>query len=68
MKTISRVLLTALLVMMLLPPCLFACAESGVGGNVLTWSLSEGVMTISGQGAMTNYSAGSTPPWEMRKQ
>ncbi len=41
-------------------------AESGTCGDNLTWTLDDnGVMTISGTGAMTNYSteSGQTAPW-----
>ena len=35
--------------------CIGAQADSGVGGSVLTWTLQDGVLTISGKGAMDNY-------------
>ena len=38
--------------------------ESGTCGTNLTWSLDdEGVLTISGEGKMANYSEDSTAPW-----
>ena len=39
-------------------------ASSGTCGDDLTWTLDdEGVLTISGTGAMTTYSTSSTAPW-----
>ena len=43
-------------------------ATSGTCGSKLTWALSsDGTLTISGTGAMTNYTASSGTPWEARK-
>ena len=39
-----------------------ACALSGTTGG-LNWSLSGGTLTISGSGAMPDYTDGSMPPW-----
>ena len=36
-------------------------AESGTCGTNLTWDLTDGVLSISGSGAMTNYSESNTP-------
>ena len=38
-------------------------AQSGTCGNRLTWNLTNGVLTISGSGAMTNWYQSSLPPW-----
>ena len=38
-------------------------AESGTCGDNLTWNLTDGVLTISGTGAMTDYNSSSTTPW-----
>ncbi len=38
-------------------------AESGTCGDNLTWDLTDGVLTISGTGDMTNYSYDSDAPW-----
>ena len=38
-------------------------AESGTCGDNLTWDLTNGVLTISGTGAMTNWSWYSDVPW-----
>ena len=38
-------------------------AESGTCGENLTWDLTNGVLTISGTGEMTNWSSPSDVPW-----
>lgn len=38
-------------------------AESGTCGDNLTWDLTDGVLTISGTGAMTDYANVSDVPW-----
>lgn len=38
-------------------------AESGTCGKNLYWNLKNGVLTISGTGAMTNYSYSSNAPF-----
>ena len=38
-------------------------AESGTCGATLTWDLTGGVLTISGTGAMTDYSDSNHAPW-----
>lgn len=38
-------------------------AESGTCGENLTWDLTDGVLTISGTGAMTDYAKVSDVPW-----
>ena len=38
-------------------------AESGTCGKNVTWSLENGVLTISGTGAMTDYSSYTSVPW-----
>ena len=41
----------------------------GTCGDELTWVFtSDGVFTISGQGAMTDYSNGNTPWWDFQRQ
>ena len=37
--------------------------ESGTCGENVRWSLSSGILTISGSGEMTNYSWSSNAPW-----
>ena len=38
-------------------------AESGTCGKKLTWNLSDGVLTISGTGNMSDYSSSGRAPW-----
>jgi len=64
----------SLLLALLLCVGLFALPVSAEGtegecGEKLTWSLENGVLTISGKGAMTNYSERNYAPWyENRNQ
>ncbi|MBE6654899.1 MAG: leucine-rich repeat domain-containing protein [Ruminococcaceae bacterium] len=55
----AAVLLTLALLSALLAPAAFA-AEVGSG---LTWSLSGGTLTISGNGAMNNFTETNPAPW-----
>ena len=46
-------------------------AQSGTCGTNLTWTLEDGTLTISGNGAMTNYSLSSLSsraPWDSYKE
>lgn len=53
-----------LLGLMLLLPCIpAASAAGGSCGDGLTWSLDGDTLTISGSGAMDNYSEASPAPW-----
>ena len=38
-------------------------AESGTCGDNLTWDLTNGVLTISGTGSMTNWTGDPHAPW-----
>ena len=38
-------------------------AENGTCGDNLTWDLTNGVLTISGSGDMTNWTSVSRVPW-----
>ena len=65
----KRILFLALVMVMIFTLLLMSAfaadvvAEGTCGGN-LTWILdSEGTLTISGTGAMTDYSYGSKAPW-----
>ena len=40
-----------------------AASDTGVCGESLTWEYSEGILTISGTGAMTEYRNNSEYPW-----
>ena len=42
-------------------------AESGTCGENLTWDLTNGVLTIIGNGPMTNYASESSAPWYFHK-
>ena len=65
----KRILFLALVMVMiftLLPMSAFAAdvVSSGKSGSNLTWTLdSEGTLTISGTGAMTDYINDSKAPW-----
>ena len=68
----KRILFLALVMVMiftLLPVSAFAdTVKSGTCGGNLTWTLdSEGTLTISGTGAMTDYSNDSKAPWYSRR-
>ena len=43
-------------------------AESGTCGDNLTWTLADGVLTISGVGSMTDYSSSSVVPWAGKRE
>ena len=66
-KKILSILLAACLIFSLLPVSAMAdAAESGSCGNNLTWTLENGVLTISGTGKMENYypnNNDTTAPW-----
>ena len=42
-------------------------SESGTCGDNLTWTLADGVLTISGSGVMENYNSIMLPPWDGNK-
>lgn len=55
-KKILSILLAACLIFSLLPVSAMAdAAESGACGDNLTWTLENGVLTISGTGEMDGY-------------
>lgn len=63
-KYLSRLmacLLVFLLVLSWAPTA--SAAESGTCGPTLSWQFSAGTLTISGEGAMTDYYDGKLPPW-----
>lgn len=62
-KRLISLVLAALLVLCLLPATAYAATTaSGACGKNLTWSLSStGTLTISGKGAMAEYSNGNMP-------
>ena len=61
MKKLLSVLLALCLVVGCLPFPAFAETKGGSCGDNLTWTLEDGTLTISGTGAMDDYSAHS--PW-----
>ncbi len=42
--------------------------ESGTCGENLTWTLDNGVLNISGTGAMTNFASGAAVPWSAYRE
>ncbi|MBQ6552635.1 MAG: leucine-rich repeat protein [Clostridia bacterium] len=63
-KTIS--LITAAVMLLGIAALPAAAAESGSCGDGLTWTFDNGVLTVGGEGAMTDYYANSPddmPPW-----
>lgn len=49
--------------------CIAAFAQSGVCGTGVTWSLSDGTLTIAGDGAMYDFEkSGNTPSYALYKQ
>ena len=61
-KLISILLVLAMLLSMA-PLSLTASAASGTCGPNATWSLNNGVLTISGSGAMNDYESNNDLPW-----
>ncbi len=54
--------LALLMMLSLLPVPVFAAPEAaGTCGEGLTWTLEDGVLTVSGQGAMADYAHGEAP-------
>ena len=68
-RNILKQNISRLTVLLLAVTLVFACvptasaAESGSCGANLSWSFADGILTISGSGAMTNYGETSLPPW-----
>lgn len=60
-RTIVALLMVAMLLMTLIPTA--AAAESGSCGDGVTWSLSGGTLTFSGDGAMYDYGELNKAPW-----
>ncbi len=56
-------LLIGLLCLSLMPAVSFAAETSGACGDNLTWSFSGGKLSISGTGAMSNFSDTTLAPW-----
>lgn len=64
-KKVLSLLLTLVLVLGMLPGSASAVASGtcGTDGDNITWSLENGVLTISGTGEMADYSFESMTPW-----
>jgi len=64
-RIFSALLATVLCVGLLsvVPMRVSAAEKSGVCGENLTWSFSDGRLTITGSGNMTNYNQVDMPPW-----
>ena len=62
-KRIKNIVLLMLVLMFTFSTALPVHAASGNCGSNLTWSLSGGVLNISGSGAMTNFTDENMPPW-----
>lgn len=58
-----HVVLLTLVLMISFSTTLPVQAASGTCGSDLTWSLSGGVLNISGSGSMTNFTDENMPPW-----
>lgn len=66
---ISRLMALLLCVMLVLTAIPTAYAVGGTCGSDLTWSFDGSTLTITGSGAMHDYSADNLPPWyEFRSQ
>ena len=65
-KRMTSLLLALLMVLTLLPTTAWAedAVTSGSCGTNVTWELTNGVLTISGDGAMEDYSNTSPAPWD----
>jgi len=68
---IHRVVATLLVVLLVLTmaPAAFAAETEGKCGENVSWTLENGRLTVSGSGAMDNYSKNSPAPWhDLRQQ
>lgn len=64
-KLYTRLLAICLAALLLLSqmPAVFAAETSGKCGDNLNWSFADGRLTITGTGAMTDYTQVDMPPW-----
>ena len=66
-KKMTALLLVLCLALTLLPGAAFAAEKSGTTDDGLRWKVENGVLTISGRGAMQDYGGAqgltTTPPW-----
>ncbi len=67
-KKITAVILSVMLLLCSLPIVSFAAEYEGECGKNMRWSLADGVLEITGSGAMTEYDPYTDSPWyEYRK-
>jgi len=62
MKRAIAAVMAVLWVLMLCVPCAAAETEGSCGSGV-TWKYADGTLTVTGNGAMSSYSAKSPAPW-----
>ena len=62
-KRLLSLLLVLVMVLMLVPVTGAETVASGTCGENVTWTLEDGTLTISGSGAMTNYTSNGHAPW-----
>ena len=60
-------LLICILILGMLTTAAFGAEQGGTCGKDLTWSLAAGTLTISGTGAMTDFSEQTMAPWYDRR-
>lgn len=63
MKRACAVIMAVVMMLALNVPCV-AAETSGECGSGVTWSYADGTLTISGSGAMANYTAKQPAPWD----
>ncbi len=63
-KCVKAAILALSILLLFVPAVKAHAADSGTCGDKLTWTLSDdGTLTISGTGAMTDYTAENKAPW-----
>ena len=64
---VVAVVLTASLLILSLPFSAYA-KETGSCGSDITWTLEKGILTLSGNGSMTDFEETNMPPWYDRRE
>ncbi len=67
-QNIARLMALVLCMLLLLPLIPTVSAASGTCGKGVNWEVVGGVLTISGSGAMTEYSELAPAPWQEQKE
>ncbi len=62
-RVIGFILVFCMAMGMMMPGQVFAAAQSGTCGSGVTWSFSNGTLTIGGSGAMTEFATVRETPW-----